>query len=143
MFTSVLRELSGPYPLLPFLQEPWFLREPLARHLLTAWEQTSRRVLRDNCVEELHAVRDDYHAVLLGHVRIIEGYLTLMGRFGGDPHGDVLRHLAVNLDSLRRHYDSLFPQWQTLDDLRAVLADQINSAAWQRPTPVYLPRFEA
>lgn len=143
MFTTVLRELSGPYPLLPFIQEPWFLREPLARHLLNAWEQTSRRVLRDNCVEELHAARDDYHAVLLGHVRIMEGYVTLMGRFGGDPASDVMHHLAVNLDCLRRHYDSLFPRWQTLDDLRAVLNDLINSAAWQRPTPVYLPRFEA
>ncbi|MBA4191348.1 MAG: hypothetical protein C0467_25480 [Planctomycetaceae bacterium] len=125
MFTAVLRELAGPYPLLPFVQEPWFLREPIARHLLTAWEQTTRRVVRVEALDELHATRDDYQAVLLGHLRILDGYLTLMCRFGGEPpHGEVVNHLAHNRDLLQRHYESLFPRWKTQDDLGAILREQ-------------------
>jgi hypothetical protein len=125
MFTSVLRELAGPYPLLPFVQEPWFLREPIARHILNAWDQTCLRVARGGSAEQLHAARDDYHAVLLGHMRILDGYLILMRRFGGEsPQSDTIEHIALNRDLLGRHYESLFPRWQTLDDLTAILLER-------------------
>lgn len=124
MVTAVLRELAGPYPLLPFIQEPWFLREPLGRHLTTAWEQTRRRVAHEGTAEELHATRDDYEIVLLGYLRILSGYLTLMSRFGGEPQGEIVSHISLCLEQLQKHYDALFPRWQTLDDLRAMLRER-------------------
>jgi len=124
MVTAVLRELAGPYPLLPFIQEPWFLREPLGRHLTTAWEQTSRRVAHEGTAEELHATRDDYEIVLLGYLKILSGYLTLMSRFGGEPQGEIVSHISLCLEQLQKHYDALFPRWQTLDDLQMMLRER-------------------
>ena len=142
MVSSVLRELAGPYPLLPFIQEPWFLREPLARHLISAWEQTSRRVAHDGTAEELHASRGDYEIVLLGYLKILDGYRTLMGRFGGEPQEEVVSHIGLCLDQLQKHYDSLFPRWQTLDDLQMMLherysysPEQLRALLIQSPPP--------
>lgn len=125
MVTPVLRELAGPYPLLPFVQEPWFLHEPIARHLITAWEHTCWRVARDGSAADLHAVRDDYLAVLVGYIRILEGYLVLRTRFGGEAaYGDGLAQLAACRDHLQRHFDSLFPRWQTLGDLQELIRER-------------------
>ncbi|MCE9560436.1 MAG: hypothetical protein K8U57_00120 [Planctomycetes bacterium] len=83
----------------------------------------------EGTAEELHATRDDYEIVLLGYLKILSGYLTLMGRFSGEPQGDVVCHIAMCLDQLQKHYDTLFPRWRTLDDLRLMLLERIPHPA--------------
>jgi hypothetical protein len=34
--------------------------------------------------------------------------------------------MGMNRDQLQKHYDSLFPRWQTLDDLEAILLERIS-----------------
>lgn len=123
MATAVLRELAGPYPRVWF-EEPWFLYERTERGLTDGWERVARKALADGSAEELHAARDDYEAVLLGHLKILDGYLLISNRFGEEgPLADVAGRVAGARDRLRKHYDSLFPRWKTLDDLEAILLE--------------------
>ena len=124
MVTPMLRELAGPFhPFFPF-EEPWFLYERGARHLIDAWNHVCREAIQNGSAEELHATRDDYHAVLLGHLKILDGYLMLSGRFGeGHFHPERLTRFR---DQLQAHYDALFPRWQTLDDLEGILLERIS-----------------
>ncbi len=126
MVTPVLRELAGPYPPLPF-KEPWFLSEGIVQHLTAAWEQICHRITQTGSAEELHATRDDYQTTLLGYLKILDGYLTVMSRFlGDDPDGELLNRFKLNRTLLQKHYDSLFPRWQTLDDLEAILLERVS-----------------
>ena len=124
MVTPMLRELAGRFPpLFPF-EEMRFLRDRGVRHLLDAWDNACRQAIRDGAAEELHAVRDDYQAILLGHIKILDGYLLLVSRF--EPEQGRNERLARFRDDLQKHYDALFPRWQTLDDLEAMLLERIS-----------------
>lgn len=126
MVTPVLRELAGLCPPLPF-KDSWFLPDDIAQRFTTAWEQIRRRVIQSGSAEELHATRDDYQAALLGYLKILDGYLTVMSRFRSeDSHRELLERITLNRDQLQKHHDSLFPRWQTLADLEAILLEQIS-----------------
>lgn len=126
MVASVLHELADPYPPLPS-KEWWFLFEGVVQHLPTAWEQTCSRIIQTASAEELQATRDDYHAALLGYLKILDGCLAVMSRFNGDDSNkDLLNRISLSRDELQKHYDSLFPRWQTLDNLEAILLERIS-----------------
>lgn len=143
MVTPLLRELAGPFRLFFPFEEPWFLFERGARHMTTAWDRVCREAIQSGSAEELHAARDDYQAVLLAHLKILDGYLVLADRFPDEyPHGDLAERLTSIRDELQQHYDSLFPRWQTLDDLEAILLEsaslpneQLKELAKQYPPP--------
>ena len=128
MVTRMLRELAGPYP--PFfpLDERWFhLYERIARQLTDAWDHVCRQAIQAGIAEELHASREDYEAVLLAHLKILNGYLALLSRFSDErPPERYVERLAGERDRLQQHHDSLFPRWQTLDDLEAILLERIS-----------------
>ena len=127
MVTPMLRELAGPFrPFFPF-EEAWFLYERSARHLTDAWNHVCQRAIQSGDAEELHAARDDYQSMLLGHLKILDGCLMLAGRFPTEfPHGHFAERLSSARDELQEHYDSLFPRWQTLDDLEAILLEGVS-----------------
>lgn len=127
MVTPLLRELAGPFqPFFPF-EEPWFLYERSARHVTDAWNRTCDHAIQAGSAEELHAVRDDYQLILLAHLKILDGCLTLLDRFRGEyPHERFAERLPLIRDELQKHYDSLFPRWQTIDDLEAILLERVS-----------------
>ncbi len=116
----------------------------VARELRRLWERTSREVAIARKVPELHATRDEYEALLKGHLRLLEEYLAL-----AELHDHILGPTRARIDELRgavrdlrQHYDELFPRWQTLEDLYSILneklspsAEKLKSLAAQHPPP--------
>jgi hypothetical protein len=43
-----------------------------------------------------------------------------------EPEGLLLNRFKSNRSLLQKHYDSLFPRWQTLEDLEAILLERIS-----------------
>lgn len=118
MVTRMLRELAGPFrPFIPF---------EYARDVSDAWERTCRRATESSSAEELHAARDDYQTLLLAHLKILDGWLTLLSRFPREYPPGFAQDFALIRDQLQKHYDSLFPRWQTLEDLEAILLERIS-----------------
>ena len=118
--TAVLRDLFEPNPQL-LHPEPWRLYERMGRELLDAWDRVCRERLTAGDAEPLHAVRDEYLGVLLAHMKIIDGYLSLLDRDDSPratAHADQVR---ATRELLQQHHDKLFPRRQTLDDLECIL----------------------
>lgn len=127
MVTPLLRELAGPFPSRFRFERPWYVHERSARELTDAWDRACHNAIRTGSAEELHATRDDYQAILLGHLKILDGYLVLLSRFPGEiPEAEFSERLARTRDELQKHYDSLFPRWQTIDDLEAILLERVS-----------------
>jgi hypothetical protein len=82
MPTAVVRELFEPYPFFRH-PEPWFLFERGRRQVVHAWERVATDTLRTGDAERLHSARDDYQAILLGYLKVLDGYQMLADRFGG------------------------------------------------------------
>ncbi len=127
MVTALLRELAGPYPpFFPF-EELWHLYHHAPQHLVSAWENACRRALQTGDAEELHATRNDYQALLLGHLKVLDGHLMLFQCFLNEyPHRQFEERMRRTRDALQRHYDALFPRWQTIDDLEALLLERAS-----------------
>ncbi len=118
MVTRMLRELAGPFrPIIPF---------EYAQDISVAWERACREATRSARAEELHAARDDYQMALLAHLKILDGWLTLLNRFPNEYPPGFAERMTSSRDELQKHYDSLFPRWQTLDDLEAMLLERIS-----------------
>ncbi|VTR91313.1 unnamed protein product [Gemmata massiliana] len=143
MVTPMLRELAGPFPPFFWFEEPGFPYERGVRHLIDAWDRACHQAIQSGSVEELHAARDDYQAVLTGHLKVLDGYSVLANRFSGEYlHPELVNRLPRLRDQLQKHYDSLFPRWQVLQDLEAILLervslsnDQLKELAAKNPPP--------
>lgn len=128
MSAGLIRELYAPYPFYR-LREPWLLYEHAGRHVLRAWERVCADALGTGDAEPLHQVRERYQTALLGHLKVLDGYLMLLTGaqepFDTPPneHHDLL---GTSRDEIRKHYDALFPRWQTLEDLEGILLDRIT-----------------
>lgn len=118
MVTPLLRELAGPFrPIIPF---------EYAQDVSAAWERACRQATQSGNAEQLHAERDDYHTTLLAHLKILDGWLTLLSRFRHEYPSGFAERMTSGRDRLQKHYDSLFPRWQTLEDLEAILLDRVS-----------------
>ncbi len=120
MVVAPVRELFEPFSRTR-QPEPWVRPELIGGALVSAWERVSADTLRGGDAEPLHATRDDYRTGLLAALQLLDGYLTLSAR-SGDP-ADRLR---ASRDEIQKHYDSLFPRWQTLDDLEGILLERFT-----------------
>ncbi|GEM_PF-2280528 len=121
MAIAMLRELFEPYPEL-LHPKPWRLYERLGRELLQSWKRVSKNILENGNAEGLHEVRDEYERILLAHLKILEGYLSLLSsfkEFNGNHHH--IRDVERTRIELSAHYDKLFPRWKTLEDLEEIL----------------------
>jgi len=131
---AVMRELFEPFPAFMF-PEPFFLSERIGRRLLDAWDRVSSEALRSGDAERLHSAREDYHTVLLGLIKLLDGYQMLAGNLRGDfdyPPSAWRERVQESRDEIQKHYDSLFPRWQTLDDLEAILLERITPSREER-----------
>src|SRR5947208_1685385 len=128
MSAAILQQLFRP-PALDDFPGPFARRaREVAMELRDLWERTCRAAAEARKVEELHAVRDEYHALLKGHIRLLDEYRTLtelhQRAFGPNPARTAeLDEARAELHSL---YDSLFPRWQTLDDLYQILIEKFS-----------------
>ena len=134
MVSPVLRELAGPFrPFIPF---------EYAQNVSDAWARACRQATEIGDADELHAARDDYQAAMLAHLRILDGWLTLLSRFPREYPPGFAERMTSGREQLQKHYDSLFPRWQTLEDLEAILLervsvpnDQLKALAAENPPP--------
>lgn len=128
MVAAVVRELFEPDPFFHH-PDPWFLFERGRRQVVPAWDRVCAKTLRTGDAERLHAARDDYQAILLGYLKVLDGYQLLAGRFGDEfpfPPQELADRLSETREEIQKHYDSLFPRWQTLDDLENILLERIT-----------------
>ena len=125
---AVMRELFEPYPFL-LHPEPWFLFDRGRRQVVHAWDRVCADALRTGDAERLHSACEDYRAVLLGYLKVLDGYLMLADHLGDEfdfPPRELMTRLGETRDEIRKHYDALFPRWQTLDDLEGILLEHIT-----------------
>lgn len=125
MVRPVLRELTHLHREF-FFREPWFLYRRAGQHWKRAWQDVARRSLETGSGDELHTARGDYRAALLAHLKILDGLHVLAIQLNDFPPPEFGDDLAAVRGELQSHYDSLFPRWQTLDDLEAILLEQFS-----------------
>ncbi|HET6574779.1 MAG TPA: hypothetical protein VFG68_14335 [Fimbriiglobus sp.] len=128
MGAAILYELFRPRGLDDF-PGPFAVRaRQVAEELRGQWERTSREAARTRTIDELHAARGEYHALLNGHLRLVEEYRSLtevhQRVFGSDPAWAA--ELKQAAGELRKLYDELFPRWQTREDLTGILIDKFT-----------------
>lgn len=144
MATTMLRSLFRPREMDDFPGPFAHRARETAEELRRDWERTSREAAENRRLEELHASRDDYQALLKGHLRLLENYLSLtevhQRAFGPNPLW--LTELGRAVEELKQLYDELFPRWQSLDDLTQLLiekfslpADKLRDLAARHPPP--------
>lgn len=144
MAATLLRELFRPRAMDDF-PGPFARRaRETAEQLRELWDRTSRDAALNRRLDDLHAARDDYHALLLGHLRLLQDYLALsklhQRAFDSDPIWlDELDRAVAQLKGL---YDELFPRWNTAADLHQLLverfslpADKLRELAAKSPPP--------
>jgi hypothetical protein len=102
-----------------------------AEELRRDWDCTARDAAENRRLDELHASRDDYRALLSGHLRLLEDYLALtqvhQRAFGPNPSR--VSELTAAVSELKRLHDELFPRWQTADDLARILIEKFSLPA--------------
>ena len=100
----------------------------VSHELRDLWERTSRDAAANRKVDDLHAARDAYRALLQGHLRLLEDYLSVaeLHQLHMGSASKRIAELRRAVDDLRQLHDELFPRWQTLDDLHAILTQKLT-----------------
>lgn len=144
MGTGMLHQLFG-QPALADFPGPFARRaRAVAEELRGDWDRTCRAAAADRRLDELHAARDDYRALLKGHLQLLEHYRALARlhrkAFGANPAWGEELELAVG--EVRALHDELFPRWQTAEDLHQIAvekltlpADRLRDLAARHPPP--------
>lgn len=133
MAATMLRELFHP-PAMHDFPGPFAHRaRQVAEELREVWDKTCRDAATNRRVEDLHATRDGYQALLKGHLRLLEDYLSLtelhQQLFGSSQVW--IKELSSAVSQLRKLHDELFPRWQTIDDLHQILIEKFSLPAEQ------------
>ena len=85
------------------------------------WEDLCKETLRTGDSESHHAIRDEYEALLDGQLKMLDGCLQVSRLHADQESRELTARMSALRDQLATHYDSLFPKWQTLDDLEDIL----------------------
>jgi hypothetical protein len=128
MAAAMLRELFHPRAMADF-PGPFASRaRQVVEELRQDWERTSREAAENRRIDELHAIREDYHSLLNGHLNLLEHYLTLAKLhhhlFGSNPLWT--EELGRAISELTKLHDDLFPRWQTAQDLTQLLIEKFT-----------------
>ena len=131
MIEITLKELVGPPSWVRFAL--WDESPP---PLLYHWSRACASAIRRGTVVEPHKFRDKYQTILLAHIKIVEGYLSLFyqidsddlgcGSFGPSEYESASQfpeRLARIREALQTHYNSLFPRLGTIDDLEQIVLE--------------------
>lgn len=131
MATAMLRQLFRPHALDDFPGPFATAARRVSEELRAEWDRTSRDAAENRRLDELHAARDEYHALLKGHLRLLENYLSLTElharAFGSDARW--AEELSRAVGGLRSLHDELFPRWRTLQDLQQILIERFSLPA--------------
>jgi hypothetical protein len=131
MAAAMLRELFRPGALDDF-PGPFARRaRQTVAELRAGWDSSCREAVENHRLDELHAARDDYRALLNGHLQLLEDYLALTklhGRAFG-PNPAWIEELGQAVTELRTLHDQLFPRWQSRDDLVQLLIEKFSLPA--------------
>lgn len=131
MAAAMLRELFQPRAVADFPGPFATQAREVVEELRLDWEKTSRNAAENRRIEELHATRDEYRVLLEGHLRLLEDYSVLAKHhhrlLGANPLWTEELDQAVTV--LKKHYDDLFPRWQSSNDLAQLLIEQFTLSA--------------
>jgi hypothetical protein len=144
MAAAMLRELFDLNAMADFPGPFAHRARQVAEELRDTWERTSREAATNRRLGDLHAARDDYHALLSGRLRLLAEYLTLAElhrrAFGSNPTR--VEELNRAVTELKTLHDRLFPRWRTEEDLHQILieqfalpADTLRALAAESPPP--------
>lgn len=133
MSAMMLRELYRPEGWDDFTELFTHRVRVAADELKAHWDRACRAAAENRTVADLHAVRDEYEALLSRQLRLCREHLAAAEQhrrvFGPNPTGaDDLAAAARELQAL---YDELFPRWQTLDDLYEIILAKYSLRAEQ------------
>jgi hypothetical protein len=118
MVATPVRELFA-----PFSPDFWAPAANLGESLVRAWDKVCADTLASGDAEPLHTTRDTYRAGLSAALATLDGYQSIAD---GSDDSDAAERIGRSREQLLRHYDSLFPRWQTLDDLEGILLERIT-----------------
>jgi hypothetical protein len=128
---AMLSELFRPRALADFPGSFALRARETAEQLRAEWDRTSRAAAENRRLADLHAARDDYRALLSGHLRLLEDYLSLAelhSRVFGTG-ADRVTELREAVGALKGLHDELFPRWRTADDLHSLLIEKFTPPA--------------
>jgi hypothetical protein len=126
MVKPLLRELAGPFPSHLLFDEHWESLLDLVPHLWRSWNRVCQDALDSGSADQLHANRHDYQSLLLAWFKCLDGIGVLAEYHPEGRPPEFLIRWNESRDLLQKHYDSLFPRWQTIDDLEAILLERIS-----------------
>lgn len=140
----MLRELFRPRALEDFPGAFARRARETVEQLRETWDRTSRDAAANRCLIDLHVARDDYRALLSGHLRLLEDYLDLAELHcrAFDTPPNHVSELQTAVEKLKAFHDELFPRWQTAEDLHQIVieklsrpADELRDLAAKSPPP--------
>jgi len=128
MAGAMLRELFD-QPTMNDFPGPFACRAKVAvDELRGSWERTCRAAAMNRRLGELHATRTEYESLLKGHLQLLKHYfaLTKLHQEAFGPNQVWIDNLSLAVAELQQLYDSLFPRWQTAEDLNQILIQKFT-----------------
>lgn len=131
MTSPMLRELFRPRVVSDFPGPMARKARQVADQLRAAWDRSWRSAVETGRLDDLHETRDQYHALLHGHLQFLGQYRAVAElhrrMLGSNPVW--VEELSRAESDLRCFYEELFPRWQTAQDLCELLAERVVRAA--------------
>lgn len=90
-------------------------------HTVEEWEKLCGDTIRTGDSESLHKYREYYERILSGHLQTLDGSLQVSRLHSDHDSIELAARMGALRDQVATHYNSLFPRWQTLDDLECIL----------------------
>ena len=116
--------------------------EKLVHGKIEEWEKLRRQILQNGDSDALHDCRSKIEAGLKYELGILGDCLTRAERQPDVLSADIHARMTSLRDQLATHYNSLFPKWQTVEDLEDILLapltpsnEQLKAYAAKNPPP--------
>ncbi len=95
--------------------------EKLVHGKIEEWEKWREQILQNGDSDALHDCRNKIEAGLAYELGILDYCLAQAERQPEVLPADIQARMLSLRDHLATHYNSLFPRWQTLEDLECIL----------------------
>jgi len=99
----------------------------LPQQLAANWRTLARTVADTKRVEQLHEERGEYQSIVRGGIDQLNSFAELCRHLAANnsPPPAFLAEVELALADVRGFHDNLFAKWQTLDDLYALVVQEI------------------
>jgi hypothetical protein len=131
----------------PFLSDRGSALQALTVFLRERWDAVCQETIQTGRIAELHAARDDIKAVFDAYLNLLKDSVALFGLSNRlIERNGLFQHMRDELtratDDLKQLRDEIFANWQTEDDIGAVLVEkfplstsQLEEIAKRSPPP--------